>query len=105
MSPLWRNLGILSPEVSSGRVIEERTVHLCAWGYKRRQFFRCKNCGSVTHYESARKRADGSDWLTINVRNIDDPESVARLPIKMLDGASSWKVLGGLRALYLAWRL
>src|SRR5262249_1819621 len=42
----------------------------------------------------ARKRTDGSDWLAINVRNIDDPELVAGLPIKMLDGASTWKVLG-----------
>jgi len=31
--------------------------------------------------------------FAINVRNIDDPEAVARLPIKMLDGASTWKVL------------
>src|SRR5262249_1778271 len=65
-----------------------------SWGHKGRQFYRCKNCGSVTHYESARKRTDGSDWLAINVRNIDDPELVARLPIKMLGGASTWKVLG-----------
>jgi len=65
-----------------------------SWGHKGREFCRCKNCGSVTHYESARKRTDGSDWLAINVRNIDDPELVAGLPIKMLDGASTWKVLG-----------
>ena len=36
---------------------------------------------------------DGSDWLAVNIRNVDDPESVAGLPIKMLDGASTWKVL------------
>jgi hypothetical protein len=75
-------------------VCPRNALSVYAWGYKRRQFYRCKNCGAVTHYESARKRTDGSDWLAINVRNIDDPESVARLPIKMLDGASTWKVLG-----------
>lgn len=64
------------------------------WGNKRLQFYRCKHCGTVTHHERARKRSDGSDWVGINVRNIDDPEPVARLPIKMLDGASTWKVLG-----------
>src|SRR5262249_28731357 len=37
---------------------------------------------------------DGSGWFAINVRNIDDPVLVAGLPIKMLDGASTWKVLG-----------
>jgi hypothetical protein len=29
----------------------------------------------------------------INLRNIDDPEIVANLPIRLLDGASTWKVL------------
>jgi hypothetical protein len=75
-------------------VCPRNALSVYAWGYKRRQFYRCRNCGSVTHYESARKRTDGSDWLAINVRNIDDPESIARLPIKMLDGAATWKVLG-----------
>src|SRR6266850_248099 len=72
-------------------VCPRNALSVYAWGYKRRQFYRCKNCGSVTHYESARKRTDGSDWLAINVRNIDDPESVATVPIKMLDGASTCK--------------
>jgi hypothetical protein len=75
-------------------VCARNALSVYAWGYQRRQFYRCKNCGSVTHHESARKRTDGSDWLAVNVRNIDDPESVARIPIKMLDGASTWKVLG-----------
>lgn len=65
-----------------------------AWGDKRLQFYHCKNCGSVTHHERAVKQPDGSDWLGVNVRNIDNPETVAALPIKMLDGASTWKVLG-----------
>jgi len=29
----------------------------------------------------------------VNLRNIDDPAIVAGLPIRLLDGASSWKVL------------
>jgi hypothetical protein len=30
---------------------------------------------------------------TINIRNIDDPEIVTNVPIRLLDGAYSWKVL------------
>ncbi len=29
----------------------------------------------------------------VNLRNIDDPAIVAHVPIRLLDGASSWKVL------------
>ncbi len=29
----------------------------------------------------------------VNLRNIDDPEIVAHVPIRLLDGASSWKVI------------
>jgi hypothetical protein len=29
----------------------------------------------------------------VNLRNIDDPGIVAHLPIRLLDGASSWKIL------------
>ena len=57
------------------------------------EFYRCKNCGCITHHERARKRKDGTDTLAVNVRNMDDPEMVASISIRMLDGASSWKVL------------
>jgi hypothetical protein len=30
----------------------------------------------------------------VNLRNIDDPQAIANIPIRLLDGASSWKVLG-----------
>ncbi|MDJ0629184.1 MAG: hypothetical protein QNJ44_13080 [Rhodobacter sp.] len=30
----------------------------------------------------------------VNMRNIDDPARIAHLPIRLLDGASTWKVLG-----------
>lgn len=57
------------------------------------EFYRCKNCGCVTHHERARKRSDGTDTVAVNVRNMDDPDVVASIQIKMLDGASTWKVL------------
>jgi hypothetical protein len=76
------------------RVVSPRSaMAVYSWGGKRLQFYRCKKCGSVTHHERSRKRSDGSDWVGINIRNVDDPEAVATLPIKMLDGAATWKVL------------
>jgi hypothetical protein len=57
------------------------------------QFYHCRTCGCVTHYERSTKRADGSDRVGINIRNIDDPAAVALLPIRMFDGAATWRVL------------
>ena len=64
-----------------------------SWGNKRFNFFRCATCGCVTHYERTNKRSDGSDMSAVNLRNIDDPGMVASIPIRLLDGASSWEVL------------
>lgn len=55
-----------------------------------REFYHCRRCGCVTHYEHVRKKKDGSDTLAVNIRNVDQPEVVAPLPIRMLDGASTW---------------
>ncbi len=63
------------------------------WGNQIRSFIHCQKCGCVTHYEHRRRRPDGSDILAVNLRNVDDPELIARVPIKLLDGAGSWKFL------------
>ena len=60
---------------------------------QRFEYYRCASCGCVTHYERTRKRGDGSDMAAYNLRNIDDSSVVANLPIRLLNGASSWKVL------------
>ena len=53
-------------------------------------FYHCKKCGCVTHHERARKRNDST--VAVNARNMD-PDVVASIKIRMLDGASTWKVL------------
>lgn len=68
-----------------------------SWGRQRFEFFHCEECGCVTHYERTKRRADGSDMAAVNMRNIDDPGLIADLPIRLLDGASSWKELGRAR--------
>lgn len=63
------------------------------WGNGSLEFYRCRHCGCITHHERSLKKEDGSDTCAVNMRNIDDPSVVADLPVKMLDGASTWKVL------------
>lgn len=76
------------------RVIARRgALQTYAWKNKRFEFFRCASCGCITHYERTDKREDGSDMGAVNLRNIDDPTIVAQLPVRLLDGASSWKVI------------
>ncbi|HIC81722.1 MAG TPA: GFA family protein [Kiloniellaceae bacterium] len=78
----------------SVRVLAEGdALEVYSWRNNRFEFFHCTTCGCVTHYERADKRPDGSDMGAVNLRNIDDPAIVAGLPIRLLDGASSWKVL------------
>jgi len=73
---------------------EKNALKSYSWGNHRFVFTHCANCGCVTHYERTNRQADGSDMAAVNLRNIDDPAIIAALPIRLLDGASSWKVLG-----------
>jgi hypothetical protein len=65
-----------------------------SWGEQHLDFFRCARCGCVTHYFRRQPQLDGADMAAVNLRNIDRPELVMAIPIRLLDGASSWKVLG-----------
>jgi hypothetical protein len=76
-----------------------KTVHIiCApdalsayvWGNKTLEFYRCTTCGCVTHHERVRRRIDST--VAVNARNMD-PEAIASVRIRKLDGASSWKFL------------
>ena len=87
---LWANFQRKSVAV----VANPSTLNVYGYANHRFEFFHCSNCGCVTHYENADKRSDGSDMGAVNLRNIDDPGIVANLPIRLIDGASSWKILG-----------
>jgi hypothetical protein len=64
-----------------------------SWRNKVREFRHCRFCGCVTHYQQRVKKRDGSDTLAVNLRNVDQPGLIATVPIKLLDGAASWKFL------------
>lgn len=73
---------------------EQNSLRSYVWGKGRLAFFHCSNCGCITHYENTDRRADGSDMSAVNMRNIEDPRRIADLPIRLIDGADTWKVLG-----------
>lgn len=76
------------------RVLASRKqLDVYSWRDRRFEFFRCATCGCVTHYQRKTRQPDGSDMGAVNMRNVDDPAIVAQLPIRLLDGAASWKVL------------
>ena len=63
------------------------------WGNGKIEFFHCGSCGCATHYEQSDRREDGSDICAVNMRNISDPARIEDLPVRLLDGARTWKVL------------
>ncbi len=75
----------------SVRVVCERdAMGVYTWRNGTLEFYHCKNCGCVTHHERAKKRSDST--VAVNARNME-PEVVASVKIRVLDGASTWKVL------------
>jgi len=56
----------------------------------RLRFVHCKTCGCVILWETARKRRE--DYVGMNAR-LFDPELVAGVTIKVLDGDKTWKTL------------
>lgn len=60
------------------------------WGHKTIEFYHCNTCGCVTHHEKVRK--DGNSRMAVNAR-LMDPEDIASIRIRKLDGASTWKYL------------
>jgi len=60
------------------------------WGDKALRFVRCKHCGCVTHWEGVERRPGGR--MGVNTRNFD-PDELAGVRVRLLDGAKTWKFL------------
>ena len=67
--------GALSSYLCNDRVIE---------------FFRCKNCGCVTHYDSVDEGPD--QRLSINFRMFS-AEEIEPIELRYFDGADSWEFI------------
>ena len=82
--PLWAYYKSADVRVRAPR----GTTDAYVWGERRIRFVRCANCGCLMHWEGTRKR----ERMGINTRNLD-PEIIAGVRIRRLDGASTWKFL------------
>lgn len=61
-----------------------------SWNRKIRAYYRCKECGCVTHYAYRKKRRNST--VAVNAVNFE-PSALVGVRIRHLDGAGSWKFL------------
>jgi hypothetical protein len=61
-----------------------------SWGDRTIEFYHCRHCGCVTHYESTEKQEDSR--FAVNAR-IMPGELTRAVPIRRFDGAESWTYL------------
>lgn len=73
-------------------VCEPEAVCSYSWGDHEIEFYHCRKCGCLTHYESVDKSADYR--IAINARMMS-PEDIEEIPVKRFDGADTWKYLDG----------
>ena len=71
-----------TPELMTAYLCNDRVI----------EFYHCKNCGCVTHYESVEKNPDSR--LAVNMRMLS-PGEISGIPVKKFDGADTWKYLDG----------
>ncbi len=69
---------------------DESALSSYAWGDRRLEFFHCKTCGCVTHYESVDKH--DKSRIAINARMLERHE-IKDIPRRKFDGAVSWKIV------------
>ena len=60
------------------------------WGDRMIEFYHCNNCGCITHYESLEKQNDSR--IAVNARMMP-AEIVSAIPVKIFDGAATWKYI------------
>jgi hypothetical protein len=65
-----------------------------AWGERSIGFHFCPECGCIAYWRSLKPGEDGRRRVGVNVR-MAEPEAVAALPVKHLDGLVHWKHLPG----------
>lgn len=56
-------------------------------------FDHCRTCGCIVFYGPIIPKGD-TDRLAINMRLLDDPDSIAGIEVRRFDGARSWETVG-----------
>jgi hypothetical protein len=81
---LWAYYRAAEVRVKASR----KSTHAYAYGERSIRFVRCVRCGVITHWEEV--KAGGR--IGVNSRNFE-PVVLQGVPVKLLDGAGSWKTL------------
>ena len=69
---------------------EPGAVNAYMWGDHTIEFNHCRDCGCVTHYESARKEPGSRIAVNARMFPVKDLEGI---PLRTFDGADTWKLL------------
>ena len=83
---LWSYWSRKSVKIRAAR----STLAKYSWGGKHLEFFHCKKCGCVTHYELRSKEPDAR--MAVNARMLE-PADIKGIPRRKFDGAVSWKTV------------
>jgi hypothetical protein len=83
---LWAYYVARSVKVSAARGGLEKY----SWKRRIRDYYRCRRCGCVTHYEYRGRRR--GTIVGVNAANFE-PQVLQGVRVRHLDGASSWKML------------
>jgi len=60
------------------------------WNDRLIEFYHCRTCGCLTHYEGIEKTDD--DRIAVNARMLE-PGEIEHIHIRTFDGADSWEYL------------
>jgi hypothetical protein len=70
----------------TARVVAKRgNLSVYTWKNGTLEFYRCRRCGCITHYERSKKRPDST--LAINA-NLLDPADIASVRVRKFNGAT-----------------
>ena len=87
---ICRRYGTLWAYYKASTVRRRGATSRYSWGSKSLEFLRCKTCGCIMQWRVKRKRPDSRTG--VNARNFE-PQAIAGVRIRRLDGAKTWKFL------------
>lgn len=71
-------------------VADEDVLAGYRWGDRTIEFFHCRTCGCLTHYESI--DSSGNGRIAVNARMLERGE-IDGIRVRTFDGADTWKYL------------
>lgn len=91
---ICRRYGVLwAYDFEAERIAVDGPTRTYLRGDKEIAFHFCPDCGCVAYWRAREARPDGRRRIAVNLRLADEPEAVAAIPIKHLDGRHDFKTL------------